>query len=135
MIVTGRTWCGRSVARSGRRPISRRSQGGATARIEINKRHLTASTSAMTDREVMALLQAHGVPAGAMLYPRDILDDPHLEARGYLVDFQQPAFGELVLERGGFRSEPLPSARLAPAPRLGQDTRPDRPRPAGHGAE
>jgi len=58
-----------------------------------------------------------------MLYPSDVVDDPHLRARGYVVEFEQPGFGPIVLEGGFFRSAALPTPLLFPAPRLGEHTR------------
>jgi crotonobetainyl-CoA:carnitine CoA-transferase CaiB-like acyl-CoA transferase len=93
------------------------------ARATEIDQHLTEWTKARTDREAMRRLQDHFVPAGVMLYPSDVVDDPHLRARGYVVAFEQPGFGPIVLEGGFFRSAALPKPLLFAAPRLGEHTR------------
>ena len=59
-------------------------EGRLAAQDELDE-HLSGWTAERTDREVMQLLQAHGVPAGMMMYMSDQPDDPHLQARGYLL--------------------------------------------------
>ncbi|MFI0406833.1 CoA transferase [Actinomadura sp. 3N508] len=99
-----------------------RTEAGRRARAEEVDRRIGEWTSTRTDREVMAHLQAHGVPAGHLMYPSDVADDPHLSARGYPVRYDQPHFGPVVLEGGAFRSARLPAPILTPAPLLGEHT-------------
>ena len=84
---------------------------------------LSKWTSERTDREVMETLQAHGVPAGRMMYMSDEPDDPHLQARGYLRGLDQTALGPVLFEGPAFHSPALPDVDLFPAPLLGEHTR------------
>jgi benzylsuccinate CoA-transferase BbsF subunit len=62
---------------------------------------------------VMHLLQAHGVPAGAVQTARDLVADPHLQERGYFDVFTNanaPRVGPRV-----YAGRPFRSARFAPA--------------------
>jgi crotonobetainyl-CoA:carnitine CoA-transferase CaiB-like acyl-CoA transferase len=81
---------------------------------------ITAWTMERDHYQVMHLLQAHGVPAGAVLNGSETIMDPHLAARGFwdLVDHS---------EAGVYKQTTTPwvlskSPRLAatPAPRLGE---------------
>ncbi|MBL7498700.1 CoA transferase [Frankia sp. CNm7] len=96
---------------------------GRRRRADEISAHLGAWTRERSDREVMAHLQAYGVPAGYMMYPVDIAEDPHLLARNYPIGFEQPGTGYLILEGGAFRSDVLPAPDLSPAPVLGEHTR------------
>jgi len=85
--------------------------------------HLAEWTATRTDREVMELLQSHGVPAGMMVYASDEPDDPHLRARGYLVPVAQPGVGDMLLEGPCFKATGMPDPIIAAAPALGEHTR------------
>ena len=96
---------------------------GRTAwRDEIDDR-LAAWTAQRSDREAMAALQAHGVPAGYMMYVGDTVHDPHFVARGYPIEFDQPGLGLVTMEGSAFRSAELPAPITTPAPFLGEHTR------------
>ena len=85
--------------------------------------HLGTWTAGRSDRDVMDLLQAHGVPAGMMMYASDQPDDPHLQARGYPVAVNQPGVGDMLLEGPAFRATGMSDPVITPAPWLGEHTR------------
>ena len=85
--------------------------------------HLSAWTAVRGDREVMAILQQAGVPAGAMAYTSDQPHDPHLQARGYLVPVEQPGVGPMLLEGPAFSGTGMAGPDIRPAPWLGEHTR------------
>jgi crotonobetainyl-CoA:carnitine CoA-transferase CaiB-like acyl-CoA transferase len=81
-------------------------------------------TGQRSPRDVMESLQSAGVPAGAMLRPNDLLADPHLHARSFIRQMDQPWLQSPVLtENGPFISRFVAEPRLEPAPLLGQHTR------------
>ena len=84
---------------------------------------LSAWTSARSPREVAALLQRAGVPAGFMQRPDEYEDDPQFEARDFLRTFEQPGLAPLRIEHGPFRSERIPAPANSPAPEPGAHTR------------
>ncbi|MBI2887758.1 MAG: CoA transferase [Chloroflexi bacterium] len=56
---------------------------------------ISAWTADRDHREVMELLQAAGLPAGAVLTGRDLFDDPQYAARGYFPEVTHPEAGTL----------------------------------------
>ena len=52
-------------------------------------------TAPRDKRELMHALQAAGVPAGAVLSAPELLADPHLGARGFFVELDQPDVGPI----------------------------------------
>jgi crotonobetainyl-CoA:carnitine CoA-transferase CaiB-like acyl-CoA transferase len=79
--------------------------------------------ASVTDREAMAALQARGVAAGYVVYPSDMATDPHLAARGYPQQVDQPGHTRMYLEGPAFHATGIPEALVAPAPGLGEHTR------------
>jgi formyl-CoA transferase len=74
-----------------------------------------------TKHEVMAILGKAGVPCSAVLATRDLFEDPHLQARGFVQRVQHPARGNVPLL--GWPARLSKSAvPIRPAPLLGQHT-------------
>ncbi len=97
-------------------------RGRIEARAEIDRR-VTEWTSTRTDREVTDILQRAGVPAGFMMYASDMPTDPHLLARGYPQQVDQPGVGAMMFEGPAFHATSIPEPIVAPAPALGEHTR------------
>lgn len=79
-----------------------------------------------SERDRMAVvdeLQAAQVPCGAMLNGDDLLDDPHLAARGWNVRVDQPGIGVIDLEGPAWVAPDMAGPITYPAPGLGQHTR------------
>lgn len=57
-------------------------------RHELDNR-LAAWTATQEDKALMALLQARGICAGAVLTAADLVNDPHLRQRGFLQDYNR----------------------------------------------
>lgn len=89
---------------------------------EIDKA-ITEWTLTRSDRQVMELLQARGVPAAMMAYASDQPADPHLQARGYLAEIDQPGVGRMTLEGPAFQASRMSRVDIRPAPALGEHTR------------
>jgi crotonobetainyl-CoA:carnitine CoA-transferase CaiB-like acyl-CoA transferase len=85
--------------------------------------HLSAWTASRSDREVMETLQSYGVAAGMMSYASDEPSDPHLRARGYLAEIEQPGVGPMILEGPAFYGSAMARPFIGPAPALGEHTR------------
>ena len=88
---------------------------------EIEQR-LTEWTSQRKAEDVMATLQAAGVPAGVVQNARDCLNDPHLQARGYYQYLEHPEAGRTAYDGSGFRLSRTPARFTSPAPCLGEHT-------------
>jgi formyl-CoA transferase len=80
-----------------------------------------AWTSARTKHEVMALLGKAGVPCGAVLDTAEVLDDPHLNARGQITTIDHPTRGRLRLPSCPVRLS-ASAAVTTPPPLTGQHT-------------
>jgi crotonobetainyl-CoA:carnitine CoA-transferase CaiB-like acyl-CoA transferase len=85
--------------------------------------HLSQWTATHDDQELMHLLQAHGIPAGAVLTAADLVANPHLQERGYLEVFTNdnaPRVGPRVYAGRPFRTQPGPPVALRLVAALGQ---------------
>jgi formyl-CoA transferase len=74
----------------------------ATPQARLERRHevngIVAEWTRQHDkREVMELIGAAGVPAGAVLDTADLATDPHLRKRGMFVELEHPARGRFVM--------------------------------------
>lgn len=71
-------------------------------------------------QEVMNLLQAEGVPAGAAYTNKELLEDRHLRERGFWVNIDQPEVGLHPYDGLPMRFSETPADVWEPAPGLGQ---------------
>ena len=92
-----------------------------------NEEQLDAVVSEWTGRrepvDVMTQLQAAGVPAGRVATNQDLLADPHLAARDYFVDLDEPEIGLKRYDGQSIIGNYLDKFRWRAAPILGQDSR------------
>ena len=72
--------------------------------------------------EVMNRLQADGVPCGAVQNGADLVNDPHLQARGFLGTHDNPRFGRITLPCLPIRFVHHPVEQDWVFPELGRDT-------------
>jgi crotonobetainyl-CoA:carnitine CoA-transferase CaiB-like acyl-CoA transferase len=84
---------------------------------------LTAWTRERQHYQAMHLLQAHGVPAGAVLTGSDTLTDPHLAARGFWDVVDHPEVGAYKQVTTPWRLSKSPRRSTQPAPSLGAHNR------------
>jgi formyl-CoA transferase len=89
-----------------------------------NQRELDSLISQWTahlgTRELLDLLEEHGVPSGLIYRTADMLDDPHFAAREAIVTTRHPDFGELRMQNVAPRLSVSPSSIRTPAPGIGQ---------------
>ncbi|TCT04999.1 CaiB/BaiF CoA transferase family protein [Aquabacter spiritensis] len=91
------------------------------ARLDEIEAALAAWTCRHTPDAAMLTLQAAGIAAGAVRSPVDLLDDPHLAARGYWQVLRRAYVDHQPNPSPAFREDgrPLPIVRAAPT--LGAD--------------
>ncbi len=84
--------------------------------------HLSQWTRNLTPRQVMVILQKHGVPAAACQTTEEAFFDPAMNARGYIVNVPHPeeAWGEIRHASYGARLLETPGVIRMGAPALGQ---------------
>jgi formyl-CoA transferase len=82
---------------------------------------VTAWTRARTKHEVLATLGKAGVPSGAIQDTGEVLDDPHLNARGAITTIDHPTRGRFRLPSCPVRLSASPAETIAP-PLAGQHT-------------
>ena len=79
-------------------------------------------TATLSKHSVTEACLTTGVPAGPMLTSGEQLQDPHLAARGYLVELDQPPIGVMTFEGPAFAATGMADADIRPAPGLGEHT-------------
>lgn len=77
-----------------------------------------------TRAEAVALLEEKGVPSGPVYTAEDVFHDPHIAARGMLISVDDPVAGPRQYARSPLHLSAAPEIPAAPAPQLGQHTRP-----------
>ena len=77
-------------------------------------------TATLATRELLAVLEKHGVPSGLIYRAADMFEDPHFQARGAIVATTHPHFGRLRMQNVAPRFSATPSGIRHPAPELGQ---------------
>ncbi len=79
-------------------------------------------TKCRDNQTAMQLLQQAGVAAGAVCTIAQVLDDPHLHARGFWRDVERAHVGSYVSSTPVFRPYRDAGAQLRASPTLGQNT-------------
>jgi benzylsuccinate CoA-transferase BbsF subunit len=91
-----------------------------------NEDALEAEVSALTRpraaEELMARLQAAGVPAGVVQTCEDLRADPQLAHRGHFWMLDHPVMGRCAYDGPSFRLSATPARLTKAAPLLGEDT-------------
>jgi crotonobetainyl-CoA:carnitine CoA-transferase CaiB-like acyl-CoA transferase len=96
---------------------------GRLARREELDAKLAEWTVKLPKRELAALLQQHGVPAGPVFTGTDQLDDPHFQAWRYAREVEVEPLGRFSLEGPCWSASAMADADIRPAPKLGEHTR------------
>ena len=77
----------------------------------------------MTVNEMLDALEAARIPAGPLYSPQDVLDDPHVQAMGFLKDMDYPGLPRPApVVETPFRMSETPSKLYRRAPTLGEHT-------------
>jgi crotonobetainyl-CoA:carnitine CoA-transferase CaiB-like acyl-CoA transferase len=81
---------------------------------------ITNWSATLDTRELLDLLEKHGVPSGLIYRTADMIDDPHFIARQAIVPTMHPSFGTLRMQNVAPRLSVTPSSIRTAAPELGQ---------------
>lgn len=85
---------------------------------------LIASYTSSRDRyEVMNLLQNAGIAAAPVLYPGELLTDPHFAQRGFFEESNHPYAGTMLLPGMLYKMSATPCHIRRPAPLFGEHNR------------
>jgi len=71
-------------------------------------------------RDILALMDRHGVPAGLIYRAPDMLTDPQFAAREAIVTVKHPQYGDLKMQNVAPKLSETPGAIRSVAPALGQ---------------
>jgi len=83
---------------------------------------ITQWTSQHTVEQVEAAMIAHGIPAGKIFRPADMLQDPHFAAREAIVDVEHPKWDRLKMQNVFPKLSKTPGTIRSVAPQsVGQD--------------
>jgi crotonobetainyl-CoA:carnitine CoA-transferase CaiB-like acyl-CoA transferase len=88
-------------------------------RVEVDAR-VSAWTSAHTLAELRALLDAAEVPNSPISSVADIVEEPHVQARGTLMTVDDPEVGPVLMQAPVPRMSATPATVQRPAPLLGE---------------
>jgi len=100
---------------------SLRNLHGRIAAIDAVTAAVAGWTKAHTREEISALCEAHRVPSAPLRDVLEVLEDPHLRARGFLTDVQTEA-GVVALPNSPIRYEGSTLKTLVAPPALGEHT-------------
>lgn len=77
-------------------------------------------TAGLSTERVLELMDQHGVPAGLIYRPPEMLRDPQFAARHAIVSVAHPTLGDLRMQNVVPKLSATPGGIRAPAPELGQ---------------
>lgn len=77
----------------------------------------------MTRNEAVEKLNSAGVPSGPVNRAEDVFDDPHVKARGMLMEITDPDVGPATFARSPLHLSAAPELPKNPAPDLGRHSR------------
>jgi formyl-CoA transferase len=80
-------------------------------------------TRQRTKVELVEILLAHRVPHAPVRDLGEVVNDPHMHARGSLQTIDHPQYGRIVVQNSPIRYEGLPPMPLAPSSQLGAENR------------
>jgi succinyl-CoA---D-citramalate CoA-transferase len=81
---------------------------------------VAAWTATVESTELIELMAEHGVPAGPIYRPPEMLADPHFAAREAIVTVPHPRFGSVAMQNVMPRMSRTPGSVRWPGPRLGE---------------
>ena len=81
---------------------------------------VAAWTATLPTREVLAVMDRHGVPAGLIYRAPDMLSDPQFAARQSIVTVKHPQYGDLKMQNVAPKLSETPGAIRSVSPALGQ---------------
>jgi formyl-CoA transferase len=84
---------------------------------------IEAVTSTHTSAYWLGRLEAHGIPCGRINTYEDAFADPHVRARGMVVEIDHPALGTVQTLGSPIKMSETPPAVGRSVPRLGEHTR------------
>ena len=84
---------------------------------------ITAKTMEHTQESLVSRLRAASVPCAPVQELDDVINDPHLRARGSLKDIEHPIYGNIVVPESPLRFADMPNPEYRPSVELGHDTK------------
>ena len=125
LCATDRHWTGLTAAMERPDLADDPALRSSADRVAAGRRldaEITAWTAPLTRAEVCARCTAHRVPAAPVRDTVEMLNDPHLRARGYLTEIDHPTLGPTIFANSAMRYGGSALRAPAPAPGLGADT-------------
>ncbi len=84
--------------------------------------HISVWTKGFASADLLALLEANGVPCGRVFSAPDMLTDPQYAARQSIVEVDHPVFGKLKMQNVHPKLSETPGEVRWPGPGLGEHT-------------
>lgn len=100
-----------------------RSREQRARHMEALDAEIATITLGFTQTDLLTRLRAARAPCAPVQELDDVVNDPHLIARGSLRHIQHPAYGDIVVPESPLRFADLPLEPYRPSAALGADTR------------
>ena len=99
-----------------------RTEPARKANEQVLDRTIAEWTKHNDSNELTHRLQSMGIPAGAVHDNKDLLEDPHLQERGFFVELTEPDVGSRLYPGQAILTAGVDHRRWKPSARLGEHT-------------
>src|SRR5439155_4093067 len=93
---------------------------GRVAHMDETDALIEAWTRTLPKMEVFARTKAHRIPCAPVRNAPEVMNDPHMHARGMLERVDHPELGEIVVPSTPLRLHDIDLIETQPSPRIGQ---------------
>jgi len=90
---------------------------------EVNRELIVERVGEMNRDEAIEFFVKAGIPVGPVYHIDEVVEDPHLEARGMFVEIEHPRVGKMKVPNFPVKLSETPGVIKTAAPLLGEHTK------------